>query len=236
MKKIIIAIDGHSSCGKSTLAKALGKAIGYTYISSGDMYRAVTLYFIENLIDINDLEAVKMALKKIKLHFELNEEGNCIFLNGRNVHREIRTMKVNDLVSPVSTISEVRREMVKQQQAMGLEKGIVMDGRDIGTVVFPNAELKIFLTAEVKERARRRYVELIQKGMDVDFEEVKKNLLERDRIDSSRADSPLMQAEDAIVVDNTHLDHQQQLNLVLKMVEDTVEGKQLMLDGKVVHK
>ena len=222
MKKIIIAIDGHSSCGKSTLAKTLGKALGYTYISSGDMYRAVTLYFIENQIAINDLEVVKMALKKISLHFEVNEEGSCIFLNDRNVHREIRTMKVNDLVSPVSTISEVRREMVKQQQAMGMDKGIVMDGRDIGTVVFPNAELKIFLTAEVEERARRRYVELVEKGMDVDFEEVKKNLMERDRIDSSRADSPLMQAEDAIVVDNTHLNHQQQLDLVLEMVGERI--------------
>ena len=230
LNKIIIAIDGHSSCGKSTLAKTLGKALDYTYISTGDMYRAVTLYFIENQIDIGDIDAVKAALKKINLHFELGPEGNCIFLNGRNVHQEIRTMRVNDFVSPVSTISEVRREMVKQQQAMGEKKGIVMDGRDIGTVVFPNAELKIFLTADVEERARRRYVELIEKGMDVDYEEVKKNLIDRDRIDSNRADSPLSQAMDAIVVDNTNLDHQQQLDLVLGMVKqlaDSGKAKQL---------
>ncbi len=222
MKKIIIAIDGHSSCGKSTLAKTLGKTLGYAYISTGDMYRAVTLYFIENQVDIKDAKAVSAALKNIKLEFKLRPEGNCIFLNGRNVNREIRTMAVNELVSPVATISEVRREMVSQQQAMGKEKGIVMDGRDIGTVVFPNAELKIFLTAAVEERARRRYVELVENGMDVNFEEIKHNLEERDRIDSSRKDSPLAQAADAIVVDNTHLDHGQQLELVLEMVNEKV--------------
>ena len=222
LNKIIIAIDGHSSCGKSTLAKSLGKALGYAYISTGDMYRAVTLYFIENHIDIHNLEAVRAALKKINLHFELHPEGNCIFLNGRNVHHEIRTMEVNDFVSPVSTISEVRREMVRQQQAMGREKGIVMDGRDISTVVFPHAELKIFLTADVEERARRRYVELIEKGMDVDYEDVKNNLIERDRIDSSRQDSPLSQAADSVVMDNTHLNHEKQLDLVLEMVNERV--------------
>ncbi|MEO1258360.1 MAG: (d)CMP kinase [Bacteroidota bacterium] len=220
LNKIIIAIDGHSSCGKSTLARELGKALNYAYISTGDMYRAVTLYFLENQVDIHDLSAVNDALDKIHLEFKLRPEGNCIFLNGKNVNLEIRSMAVNNFVSPVATISEVRKEMVRQQQQMGEKKGIVMDGRDIGTVVFPNAELKIFLTAEVEERARRRYVELIEKGMDVDFEEVKNNLAERDRIDSSRADSPLTQAADAVVLDNTHLNQKEQLKLVLEMVKE----------------
>ena len=220
LDKIIIAIDGHSSCGKSTLAKALGKALGYTYISTGDMYRAVTLYFIENNINIEDCGAVKKALENINLHFEVLPDGNHIFLNGRDVTSEIRSMKVNEMVSPVSTIPEVRRDMVRQQQAMGKDKGIVMDGRDIGTVVFPNAELKIFLTADIDERARRRYNELIAKGQQADFEEVKKNLMERDHIDSTRTDSPLKKAKDAIVVDNTDLTHQQQLDLVLEMAKE----------------
>lgn len=222
MKKIIIAIDGHSSCGKSTLAKALGQALGYTYISSGDMYRAVTLYFIENQIDINDPQAVRESLKHIRLHFEHDENGNHVHLNGRNVSDEIRKMHVADLVSPVAAISEVRREMVRQQQAMARQKGVVMDGRDIGTVVFPDAELKIFLTADVDERARRRYDELVAKGHPVHFDEVKKNLSERDHIDSTRADSPLMKADDAIVIDNTYLNHEQQLEVALDLVRERV--------------
>jgi CMP/dCMP kinase len=222
LKKIIIAIDGHSSCGKSTLAKALGNALGYTYISTGDMYRAVTLYFIENQVDINDLEAVKAALRQIRLHFESDENSNRIHLNGRDVSEEIRKMHVADLVSPVATIPEVRREMVRQQQQMGLQKGIVMDGRDIGTVVFPEAELKIFLTADVDERARRRYDELVAKGHPVNFEEIKKNLAGRDHIDSTRADSPLKQADDAVVIDNTFLNHEQQLDVALDLVRERV--------------
>ena len=223
MKKIIIAIDGHSSCGKSTLAKALGTALGYTYISTGDMYRAVTLYFIENQIDIGDFAAVKKALKHILLHFEHDETGNHIHLNGRNVSEEIRKMHVAELVSPVAAIPEVRREMVRQQQEMGRQKGVVMDGRDIGTVVFPDAELKIFLTAEVDERARRRFEELIAKGQSVNFDEIKKNLIERDHIDSTRADSPLKKADDAVVIDNTHLNHEQQLEVALDLVRERVE-------------
>lgn len=219
MNKIIIAIDGHSSCGKSTLAKALGNALGYAYISTGDMYRAVTLYFIENQVDMHDPEAVKAALARIKLHFVADENGNRIHLNGRDVSEEIRKMHVADLVSPVAAIPEVRREMVRQQQEIGRQKGVVMDGRDIGTVVFPLAELKIFLTADVNERARRRYEELLAKGHPVDLEEVKKNLAERDRIDSTRADSPLRQAEDAVVIDNTNLNHEQQLELALDLVQ-----------------
>lgn len=223
LNKIIIAIDGHSSCGKSTLAKALGNALGYAYISTGDMYRAVTLYFIENQVDINDRSAVSAALKHIKLHFVADENGNRIHLNGRDVSEEIRKMHVANLVSPVAVISEVRREMVRQQQAIGEQKGVVMDGRDIGTVVFPNAELKIFLTADVDERARRRFEELTAKGQQVNFEEVKRNLAERDHIDSTRDDSPLRQAEDAVVIDNTHLNHEQQLELALDLVRERAE-------------
>ncbi len=223
MNKIIIAIDGHSSCGKSTLAKSLGNALGYAYISTGDMYRAVTLYFIENQVDINDTTAVLEALRRIKLHFVADENGNRIHLNGRDVSEEIRKMHVAELVSPVAVISEVRREMVRQHQAMGSQKGVVMDGRDIGTVVFPQAELKIFLTADVDVRARRRFDELTAKGLQVDFYEVKKNLAERDHIDSTRADSPLRKADDAVVIDNTDLNHEQQLELALDLVRERVQ-------------
>lgn len=210
------------------MAKALGNALGYAYISTGDMYRAVTLYFIENQVDINNHAAVSEALKHIKLHFVADENGNRIHLNGRDVSEEIRKMQVANLVSPVAVISEVRREMVRQQQAIGEYKGVVMDGRDIGTVVFPNAELKIFLTADVDERARRRFEELTAKGQHVNFEEVKRNLAERDHIDSTRADSPLRQAEDAVVIDNTHLNHEQQLELALDLVRERAE----ILDAK----
>ncbi|MCF8244817.1 MAG: (d)CMP kinase [Saprospiraceae bacterium] len=224
MNKIIIAIDGHSSCGKSTLARALGNALGYTYISTGDMYRAVTLYFIENQVDIHVKTAVLEALKHINLHFVADENGNHIHLNGRDVSEEIRKMHVAELVSPVAVISEVRREMVRQQQDMGKEKGVVMDGRDIGTVVFPNAELKIFLTADVEVRAQRRFDELTAKGQHVNFDEVKNNLAERDRIDSTRADSPLRLADDSVVIDNSSLNHEQQLELALDLVRERVSG------------
>lgn len=222
MKKIIIAIDGHSSCGKSTLAKQLGNALNYAYISTGDMYRAVTLFFIENKIDIDDLERVKAALPKIKIHFENDGSGTHIFLNGRDVQEEIRKMYVSEMVSPVAKIMEVREEMVKHQRIIGEKKGVVMDGRDIGTVVFPNAELKIFLTAQPDIRAKRRHDELINKGYNADYEEVKANLIERDHIDSTRKESPLKQADDAILLDNSHLNFEQQLNKVLELVKEKV--------------
>ena len=220
MKKIIIAIDGHSSCGKSTLAKALGKALDYTYISTGDMYRAVTLYLVENLINIEDAKAVEAALPSIRLHFETVDNHNHIFLNNKDVSEEIRKMHVATRVSEVAAIPAVRREMVRQQQEMGLGKGIVMDGRDIGTVVFPQAELKIFLTADVEERARRRYEELRAKNLPVSFDEIRENIAERDFIDSNRADSPLRKAADAVVLDNTHLDEAQQLSVALGLAGD----------------
>ncbi len=200
----------------------MGNALGYAYISTGDMYRAVTLYFIENQVDIKDKAAVLKALKQIKLHFVADENSNRIHLNGRDVSEEIRKMYVAELVSPVAIISEVRREMVRQQQAIGQQKGVVMDGRDIGTVVFPNAELKIFLTANVDVRAQRRFDELTAKGQHVDFAEVKNNLAERDHIDSTRADSPLRQADDAVVIDNSTLNHEQQLELALDLVRERV--------------
>lgn len=215
MKKIIVAIDGHSACGKSTLARDLAHELGYAYIDTGAMYRAVTLYFLENEVDWTDPDAVREALQQIQIEFRAAESGNQTLLNGKVVEEAIRQMKVSDQVSQVSTISAVRRAMVAQQQAMGRQRGVVLDGRDIGTVVFPDAELKIFLTASVEERVQRRFTELQAKGLFISTEDVRKNLLERDRIDSSRDDSPLRQAEDARVLDNTHLSRQEQLSRAL---------------------
>ena len=205
MKRIIVAIDGHSSCGKSTLAKALAKTLHYAYLDSGAMYRAVTLYFLEQNIDYNNPEAVAEALQQIEIHFERVDGQNRTFLNGQDVENEIREMYVSAHVSPVSAISTVRRAMVAQQQAMGKRRDIVADGRDIGTVVFPDAELKIFLTADADVRTSRRHLELAAKGIDAEWMDIYNNLLERDRIDSGRADSPLRQANDAVVIDNTLL-------------------------------
>jgi cytidylate kinase len=214
MKKIIVAIDGFSSCGKSTIAKTLAERLNYIYINTGAMYRAVTLYLLDNQIDFKDVEAVKKALPKIKIHFDFDaKKGNCTILNGVNVEAEIKTMRVANAVSPVSAISEVRREMVLQQQEMGKAKGVVLEGRDIGTVVFPDAELKIFMTADVEVRTQRRYDELSKAGTEVSFEAVKNNLLDRDRIDSTRDDSPLKQADDAKVLDNSKISPTEQLDL-----------------------
>jgi cytidylate kinase len=214
MKKIIVAIDGFSSCGKSTIAKTLAEKLNYIYVNTGAMYRAVTLYLLDNHIDFNHIDLVKKALPNIKIHFEVNaEKGNFTILNGVNVEDEIRTMRVANSVSPVSAISEVRREMVRQQQEMAKAKGVVLEGRDIGTVVFPNAELKIFMTADVEVRTQRRYNELLKKDKNISFEAIKKNLLERDMIDSTRDDSPLKQAEDAKVLDNSILSPTEQLDL-----------------------
>lgn len=224
MKRIIIAIDGLSSCGKSTLAKALAKSLHYAYLDSGAMYRAVTLYFLEHDIDYNDPEKVAAALQEIEIHFERIDGQNRTFLNGRDVERDIREMRVSEHVSPVSTISAVRRDMVKQQQAIGRRRAIVADGRDIGTVVFPDAELKIFLVADSDVRTSRRHLELAAKGIDADWEEIHRNLLERDRIDSSRADSPLREAEDSIVIDNTLLSEEQQLEKALALANQKIDN------------
>lgn len=218
MKKIIVAIDGFSSCGKSTIAKGLAQKLSYVFVDTGAMYRATTLYFLNNEVDIKDEMAVAAALANIRIHFENHKGKNVTFLNNENVENQIRTMRVSQYVSVVAAISAVRRDMVAQQQAMGNNKGIIMDGRDIGTVVFPYAELKLFITADPDVRAQRRALELERKGQAADFEEVKKNLLERDHLDSTRADSPLRKAEDAIEFDTTHLTLDEQLEKAHQLV------------------
>ncbi len=220
MKDIIIAIDGHSSCGKSTLAKMLSKKIGYSYIDTGAMYRAVTLFFIREKVELSDSVAVAKALANIRIHFENIEGKNTTFLNDENVEGTIRGMKVSSLVSEVAAISAVRRKMVEQQQEMGKRKSIVMDGRDIGTVVFPDAEVKLFVTASIEQRTQRRHLELQQKGKVVTYEAVKENLQHRDFIDSTRKDSPLKQAEDAVYLDNTNLSIEEQLAMVKALVRE----------------
>lgn len=219
MSKIIIAIDGYSSCGKSTLAKALAAKLGYLFIDSGAMYRAVTYYCMQHRIKASDKKAVIEALPRIAIEFKTLEDGPHTILNGTDVELEIRSMEVAAQVSPVAAIPEVRSAMVKQQQALGMHKGIVMDGRDIGTVVFPQAELKIFLTASTEERVQRRQRQLSEKGISAPTDEIRKNLLERDYIDSTRSDSPLCKAPNAIVIDNTHLNQSEQVLLVLALVQ-----------------
>jgi cytidylate kinase len=225
MKNIIIAIDGYSSCGKSTMAKELAGKIGYTYIDSGAMYRAVTLYSLEHGFfkdDALDLERLRAALPDIHISFEKNPETGrtetC--LNGRNVEKEIRTMAVADRVSPIAAVGFVREALVKQQQALGKAKGIVMDGRDIGTVVFPDAELKIFVTASPEIRARRRLDERMAKGEKATFGEVLHNLSTRDHIDSTRKDGPLKKACDAVVIDNSELTIAEQNQKLLELFEE----------------
>ena len=211
MKKITIAIDGFSSCGKSTMAKDLAREVGYIYVDTGAMYRAVTLFAMRN--DVFDAEGnidetrLKALLPDVKLTFQLNNETKLpeVCLNGENVERYIRTLEVSQHVSPIAALPFVREKLVEQQQATGNEKGIVMDGRDIGTVVFPNAELKIFVTASAEIRAQRRFKELETKGMPADFDEILQNVEQRDYIDTHRETSPLRQADDALVLDNSHL-------------------------------
>ncbi|OWY23772.1 (d)CMP kinase [Sphingobacteriales bacterium UPWRP_1] len=220
-QQINIAIDGHASCGKSTLAKAIAKQLGYTYIDSGAMYRAVTLYFLRHPeLDFTCPPDVDEALKNIAISFTYNPEtGHAeTLLNGENVEALIRDKAVSSLVSQISTIAEVRRFLVKQQQELGKNKGVVMDGRDIGTVVFPDAELKIFLTANLDVRAQRRYNELMDKGMQITLEEVKQNLQSRDITDSTREITPLLQAPDAVLIDNSYLTREKQLELVMELV------------------
>lgn len=211
MKKIVIAIDGHSSCGKSTMAKDLAKEIGYIYVDTGAMYRAVTLFAMRHHLFGDDgaikEEELKSILPNVTISFRINEETHLpeTYLNGECVEREIRSLEVSQHVSPIAALPFVREKLVEQQQAMGKEKGIVMDGRDIGTVVFPDAELKIFVTASAQIRAERRYKELKAKGMEADFNEILKNVEQRDYIDTHRATSPLKQADDALVLDNSNL-------------------------------
>ena len=223
-KKITIAIDGFSSTGKSTLAKQLANHLGYAYVDTGAMYRAVTLYAMENGFiapDFFNKEGLIDSLTDITLQFLYNPDLGFaeMYLNGENVENEIRTMEVSGFVSPVAEISQVRAMLVQQQQKMGAQKGIVMDGRDIGTVVFPDAELKLFMIASAATRAQRRYDELIAKGQHVTLEAVMKNVQDRDHIDSNREDSPLIQAVDAIAIDNSDISLDDQFKLVLDLVE-----------------
>ena len=227
MKNITIAIDGFSSTGKSTLAKQLAKHLGYIFVDTGAMYRAVTLFSMQNgyiSADYFDKETLINSLPNIKLHFEFNAELGYaeMFLNNVNVEKEIRTIEVSNFVSKIAEVSQVRAKLVEQQQEMGKNKGIVMDGRDIGTVVFPDAELKIFMTASAETRAQRRFDELQAKGYNVSFEDVLKNVQERDYIDSHRADSPLVIAYDAIEIDNSYLTREEQFAAVLELVDEVV--------------
>ncbi len=229
-KKIIIAIDGHSSCGKSTMAKSIAQKLGYIYIDSGAMYRVVTLVALRKGFIKNgnpDIQKVISELPNIKITFKWDEKlgKNTTFLNGENVEEEIRQLEVSQNVSPISTIAEVRHEMVKQQRANGLNKGIVMDGRDIGTVVFPDAELKIFMTASPEIRAKRRYDELTEKGQVVNFEEILKNVEGRDKIDSSREHSPLKEASDSLILDNSNLTREEQLEWTVEKVKEIISGR-----------
>lgn len=228
-KQITIAIDGFSSTGKSTLAKQLAQQLGYIYVDTGAMYRAVAYFAMQNqLISVDSFNKVDLVnqLKNIVLEFKFNTELGFaeMYLNGTNVEKAIRTIEVSGYVSKVAEVSEVRAKLVEQQQEMGKNKGIVMDGRDIGTVVFPDAELKIFMTASAATRAQRRFDELVQKGDSVSYDEVLKNVEERDYIDTHREDSPLVIAEDAVEIDNSHLTREEQFQAVLDLVNPIIEA------------
>jgi len=232
MSKIIIAIDGHSSCGKSTMAKALAQQVGYIYVDSGAMYRAVTLFALRHQLFNADgsvqAEALQARMSDVKVHFKLDPATNLpvTYLNEERVEDEIRTLEVSQHVSPIAALPFVREAMTAAQQAMGEEKGIVMDGRDIGMAVFPHAELKIFVTASAEVRAQRRFDELQAKGLPASYEDILKNVQERDYIDSHREVSPLRQAEDALVLDNSHLTREQQNQWLLQQFDAAVHKAQ----------
>lgn len=227
MKKTIITIDGWSSCGKSTLARQLAKKLGFVYIDSGAMYRAITLYFLRNHIDWTDEAKVKEALDQIHLHFEHNSKSGRseIFLNDENVEYMIRDLVVAEKVSEVAANAAVRRFAVRQQQKMGLRNNTVMDGRDIGTTVFPDADLKIFMTSDISVRVERRFKELYEKNPNITIEEVAANLEMRDYIDSNREISPLRKADDAVLLDNTNISMEEQLDFALKLVKERMPGE-----------
>lgn len=226
MSKIIIAVDGFSSCGKSTTAKGVAAHLGYAYIDTGAMYRAVTLYFHTHHVVLTNPKEISKALESIKIDFRRNPETgrNETYLNGLNVEDEIRKLYIANWVSEVSAVSEVRRAMVTQQQRMGKTKGIVMDGRDIGTVVFPEAELKVFMTADPHVRAQRRQIELLAKGEMLDLEDILNNIQKRDLIDTTRADSPLRQAEDATLVDTSFMTLDEQIELLTNMADEKISS------------
>jgi cytidylate kinase len=224
MGKIVIAIDGYSGCGKSSTAKAVAKALGFTYIDSGAMYRAATLHFLEHYLSPSNPHEVDKGLKTLGITFQINPDSGKqeTYLNGLLVEDEIRTMRVNERVSEIATIKEIRKELVAQQQRLGKKKGVVMDGRDIGSVVFPDAELKIFMTADLETRALRRQHELMEKGELVDLEDIKTNLAERDRIDSSRAESPLTKMPDAVEIDTSNLTFDGQVAQIVHLAREII--------------
>lgn len=228
MRKIIVAIDGFSGCGKSSTAKEVARKLGYTYIDSGAMYRAVTLHFIHKFTVLTNPKDVQRALQDMEITFHKNEETGLqeTYLNGLNVERKIRNMEVSDRVSEVSKIKEVRQALVAQQHRLGKHKGVVMDGRDIGTVVFPEAELKVFMTADLEIRAERRQKELLEKGELVELDKIIRNLAERDRIDSSRAESPLKKAEDAVEIDTSLLDFEDQVCEITNLAKERMGANQ----------
>ena len=218
-QNIKIAVDGFSSCGKSTLAKAIAKSLNFIYIDSGAMYRAVTYYCLQHQIDVYSEEDVSKVLPNINIHFEIIDGENYTFLNGENIEDQIRKRAVSDNVSEIAIISPVRKMLVEQQRFLSKNKGVVMDGRDIGTVVFPNADVKFFLTADIEIRAIRRFEEMKEKGVNMSLKEVSENLQHRDHIDSTREDSPLRQAKDAIIIDNSYLSREEQLKKALDIIE-----------------
>ena len=226
-KKINIAIDGYSSTGKSTIAKRMAETLGYVYVDTGAMYRAVTYFAVKNHLiskDVFKKEELVSKLNQIDLKFIFNKDlGHAeIYLNGENVEKKIRNLEISNLVSRIAEVSEVRKKLVEQQQKIGKDKGVVMDGRDIGTVVFPDAELKIFMTASAEKRAQRRYKEMIAKGEDVDLQEVIKNVTERDHIDTNREDSPLIMAKDAVLLDNSDLDADETFEKAMELVAEKI--------------
>ena len=222
--KITIAVDGHSSCGKSTLAKDLARKLTYSYIDSGAMYRAVTLYALRKEISGVNVHHIKQHLDNINIHFETNEQGlSSVYLNNENVESEIRMKHVAESVSRIAEIKEVREKLVMEQRKLGNSGGIVMDGRDIGSVVFPNAELKFFITADIDVRTERRFSEMKEKGLSISKKEVENNLTQRDKIDSSRKESPLIKVKEAIEINNSNLSKEEQLELALKIVQETID-------------
>lgn len=226
MGKIVIAIDGYSGCGKSSTAKAVAKALGYTYIDSGAMYRAATLHFLNNYLLASNPHDVEKGLKTMEISFHLNPETQIqeTYLNGLNVEDEIRTMRVSEKVSEIATVKEIRKELVAQQKRLGKKKGVVMDGRDVGSVVFPDAELKVFMTADLHTRSVRRQAELLEKGELVDLEDIKKNLSYRDQVDSNRAEGPLKKMEDAIELDTSNISFDEQVKLIVDRAKETIQN------------
>jgi len=222
-QKIVVAIDGYSSCGKSTLAKAAAKRLNFVYVDSGAMYRAVTLFFLENGIDLNNMDEISLALQNIHIDLENKNDKTLVLLNEADVSDRIREMDISNHVAHVSAIKEVRAKLVRLQQRMGNSQNIIMDGRDIGTAVFPNAQVKVFMIADPKIRAERRYQELKRKSPDIDFEEVFENLAHRDYEDTTRKESPLIHSKTAITIDNTNISEEEQLELLINEIKKVIK-------------